>query len=211
MPENEPTPRDRAADDAAWQDLVRRLEESDGPADPPAATDGMAPTLGAGPGGHAGPARDGGRSGRGDHPGSYGGSVPTHHDDAAGASRGPRMPGADGSRWPDGGRTTESAGGGHAGAAPEGGPRDYSPHEDPDDGAFVPEDPPQLGAGEPLNVLAWCCVVGAPIALLLITMFWRSAPSLAWIGLCVAFLASAAYLIWRMPRQRPEGDDGARV
>ncbi|MGJ9404036.1 hypothetical protein [Arthrobacter sp. KK5.5] len=95
-------------------------------------------------------------------------------------------------------------------AAP--GPRDYSPPEpDDDDDAFVPEDPPALGSGNPMTVLAWCGAAGAPLALLLLAILWRGAPAVAWIGLCLAFLVAVGYLLWRLPRHRTGNDDGSRV
>ncbi|MFB0835487.1 hypothetical protein ACX8Z9_10430 [Arthrobacter halodurans] len=95
------------------------------------------------------------------------------------------------------------------------GPRDYEAPaeygEDGDDGGFVPEEPPPLGAGNPLKVLAWCGAAGAPLALLLVAVLWRDAPAATWLGLCAAFLVSAGYLLWNLPRQRSGDDDGSRV
>jgi hypothetical protein len=157
VPEHDPEPRrDAASDDAAWRDLVRRLEESESgaPEQQAAGTAGLdaAPAPAA-----AGPERE---------------------------TPGPRY------------------------AAP--GPRDYVPEEEDDEG-FVPEDPPVLGSGNPLTVLAWCGAAGAPLALLLLAIVWRGAPSVAWAGLCLVFIASVGYLLWRLPGQRSEGDDGSRV
>lgn len=92
-----------------------------------------------------------------------------------------------------------------------GGPRDYAA-DDAGDGEFVPEDPPPLGFGNPLMVLAWCGATGAPIVLLLAAMFLRNSPAPLWIGLIAVFLLSVGYLMWKLPRHRAEdGDDGARV
>ena len=138
----------QAADDAAWRDLVRRLEETpsaEGPAEPAPRPDG--------------------------------GARPA---DAAGAGDG------------------------------EGGPRDFELLEDDDEG-FVPPEPPALGSGDPAKVLAWCGAVGAPLLLLLLTLLWRGIPGLVLLGLAAVFLAATGYLVFRMPRERNEGDDGARV
>ncbi|MDO2932795.1 hypothetical protein Q2T94_00540 [Paeniglutamicibacter sulfureus] len=90
------------------------------------------------------------------------------------------------------------------------GPRDHD-LPDEDEGSFVPEDPPALGSGNPLLTLAWSCAAGAPIALLLLAIFWRRAPMPLWIGLVVVAVAAAVFLFARLPRHRQDGDDGARV
>ncbi len=88
------------------------------------------------------------------------------------------------------------------------GPRDYEPE---DDGAFVPEEPPSLAGSDPLTVLAWLGAVGGPIALLLSAIFWRSAPLLAVMGMVAAFAVSVVFLITKLPGEKDEHDDGARV
>ncbi|MFF1830966.1 hypothetical protein [Paenarthrobacter sp. NPDC058040] len=89
-------------------------------------------------------------------------------------------------------------------------PRDYDVDDD-DDGAFVPEEPPSLAGTEPLTMLAWLGAVGGPLALLFTAMFWRSAPLAAILGIVAAFVASVVYLIMRLPREKNEDDDGARI
>lgn len=89
------------------------------------------------------------------------------------------------------------------------GPRDYE--ADADDGDFVPEEPPSLAGADPMTVLAWLGAVGGPIALLLSAMFWRSAPLLAILGMVAAFAASVVFLIMKLPSEKDENDDGARV
>jgi hypothetical protein len=88
------------------------------------------------------------------------------------------------------------------------GPRDYDVE---DENGFVPEDPPSLAGTEPLTMLAWLGAVGGPIALLFTAMFWRSAPLLAVMGILAVFLASVVYLIMKLPQEKDENDDGARV
>ena len=128
------------------------------------------------------------------------------------------MPGRDNPRTPDAGNPS-SAGPSGANvpsesppedASPLVGPRDYYAAE-PEDDEFVPPEPAPLGTGEPLLVLAWCGAVGGPIALLLMAMFWRSAPFAAVVGLIVLIIAAGAYLISRLPGERDSGDDGAQV
>ncbi|MFE4542486.1 hypothetical protein [Arthrobacter sp. NPDC056727] len=88
-------------------------------------------------------------------------------------------------------------------------PRDYAVEDD--DGEFVPEEPPKLSATDPLTMLAWLGAVGAPVALVLSSMFWRSAPLLAILGMVAIFIAAVVYLIMKLPQEKDENDDGARV
>ncbi|MGO4493446.1 hypothetical protein AB4Y86_15330, partial [Arthrobacter sp. 2YAF22_2] len=97
-------------------------------------------------------------------------------------------------------------GGSDGDAAP--GPRDYEPE---DEGDFIPEEPPTLAGSDPMTVLAWLGAVGGPIALLLSAIFWRTAPPLAVAGMVVAFAASVVFLIMKLPQEKDEHDDGARV
>jgi hypothetical protein len=92
-------------------------------------------------------------------------------------------------------------------AAP--GPRDYVADDDGD--RFVPEDPPSLAGTDPLTMLAWLGAVGGPVALLLSAMFWRSAPLLAILGIVAVFVLAVVYLIMKLPQEKDENDDGARV
>ncbi|HSO91279.1 MAG TPA: hypothetical protein VLR70_09045 [Arthrobacter sp.] len=96
-------------------------------------------------------------------------------------------------------------------AAP--GPRDYEgAEEDPlGPGDFVPEEPPSLAGTDPLTVLAWLGAVGGPIALLVSAMFWRSAPLMAVLGMVAAFAASVVFLMMKLPGEKDEHDDGARI
>lgn len=163
-------------DDAAWLDLVSRLEHGD--TEPPKTTgnDGNGPTR---------PFSD-------FDPLGLSGTAPT--DPSANERR----------------LAAEAAG--HNGEAdmPEPhGPRDYDV-EDEDHG-FVPEDPPSLAGVDPLTMLAWVGAIGGPVALLLAAMFWRSAPLLAILGIVAVFVVSVIYLIMKLPTDKDEYDDGARV
>ncbi|WP_309070874.1 hypothetical protein [Arthrobacter sp.] len=91
------------------------------------------------------------------------------------------------------------------------GPRDHTAPDDDDDGSFRPPEPPALGVGDPLVVLAWVGAVGSPIALVLIAMFWRSASSTMMLGIVAVFIASVTFLIFRLPKTRDYDDDGAEV
>ena len=93
-----------------------------------------------------------------------------------------------------------------------GGPRDYTPEEsDDEDEGYHPPEPPALGTGEPLLVLAWFGAVGGPITLLLLSMFWRAAPLTVMLGVLAIFLVSVIFLILRLPKTRDHGDNGAEV
>ena len=96
-------------------------------------------------------------------------------------------------------------------AAP--GPRDFSAGDDDPfiPGEFVPEEPPSLAGADPMTVLAWLGAVGGPVALLMSAMFWRSAPLLAILGMVAAFAASVVFLIMKLPGEKDEHDDGARI
>lgn len=91
----------------------------------------------------------------------------------------------------------------------EAGDRDAVSEPEDDVDGFVPEEPPPLGVGNPLLVLAWCGAVGGPLFLLGMAMFWRSAPLAAIVAVLVLFLASVAWLVFRLPSSRDTDDDGA--
>lgn len=109
-------------------------------------------------------------------------------------------------------RSGESTGNGQDGQDIEGspdGPRDYAVEDH--GGEFVPEEPPSLSGTDPLTMLAWLGAVGGPIALLLSAMFWRTAPLLAIVGMVSAFILAVVYLIMKLPQEKDDNDDGARV
>ncbi len=83
---------------------------------------------------------------------------------------------------------------------------------------FVPPDPgPVVTGRDPLSTLAWTCTVGIPllavIALILRSFVtWLHVSGWAGAVAAVAFLASVATLVWRMPQQRdPDDDDNGAV
>lgn len=97
-----------------------------------------------------------------------------------------------------------------AATLPARGPRDYSPPEEPEED-FVPAEPESLSSVEPAIALGWIGAAGAPLALLLSAMFWRSMPSVVIIALVLVFLVSAGYLVYRLPGHRDHDDDGAKL
>ncbi|MET1063631.1 MAG: hypothetical protein ABWX85_01525, partial [Arthrobacter sp.] len=112
----------------------------------------------------------------------------------------------------------DQAAAGHDGAADDGtaddgigddGTAENDPLFPGDD--FVPEEPPSLAGADPLTVLAWLGAVGGPVALVMSAMFWRSAPMLAILGMVAAFAASVVILIMKLPGEKDEHDDGARI
>ena len=194
MTRPDPTSPDSGAnqDDAVWLDLVARLEGGPGPADAKDKAPG-------GPAGDAAPARPFSDF----DPLGLSGAPPVELSAKERLARTPEATGAPGT-------------GGSPGreAAPDGteapaGPRDYE--ADDDDGAFVPEEPPSLAGADPMTVLAWLGAVGGPIALLMSAMFWRSAPLMAVLGIVAVFAASVVFLIMKLPGEKDEHDDGARV
>jgi hypothetical protein len=185
--DNEPGDRQpgQAADDAAWLDLVRRLEETPSGAEPSAPD----ATASDGP-----PTPDQ----------ASGGQTSDNQASGDGAPDAPPPPAP--------GHPSFTASGFGTSDGPAAGPRDYQvPDDGDDDEGFIPPEPPALGSGDPAKVLAWCGAVGAPLALLVLTLLWRGAPGLVLLGLAAVFLVAAGYLVFRMPRERTEGDDGARV
>ncbi|MGY3317652.1 hypothetical protein [Arthrobacter sp. TE12232] len=183
-----------ADDDAVWLDLVARLEGvgEGGPESLGGDThDGGGPSSG-GTDGTGGSPGTGARTFRDFDPLGLAGTAPI---ELSAAERLAPAPGQ-----PTGGIEVPEA---------ASGPRDYEPEDD--DGAFVPEEPPSLAGSDPMTVLAWLGAVGGPIALVLSAMFWRSAPMLAILGMVVAFAASVVFLIMKLPGEKDEHDDGARV
>jgi hypothetical protein len=184
-----PDSQDQGAnqDDAVWLDLVARLQE-DSPPTAPGAPEAPEP-------GTPGPDTPASRQGRAASfrdfdPLGLAGAVPT--EPATGQRN---VPGDyDDAVVP---------------AGMPAGPRDYG--VDDDEGTFVPEEPPSLAGTDPLTMLAWLAAVGGPIALLLSAMFWRSAPLLAIVGIVAVFVLGTVYLISKLPQEKDEDDDGARV
>lgn len=179
-------------DDAVWLDLVARLESDS----PPAGT-GSAAGAATEPGTDPVPRQDdpevpGARppAFRDFDPLGLAGTVPAELS-AAERQASAQNPGTD------------------VGADVPAGPRDYD--VEPEDGGFVPEEPPSLAGTDPLTMLAWLAAVGGPVALLLSVMFWRSAPLLAIVGIVAAFVLGTVFLIMKLPQEKDEDDDGARV
>ncbi|MET4590330.1 hypothetical protein [Arthrobacter sp. 754] len=195
-------------DDAVWLDLVARLE-ADSSTD--SSTGGAADGGPTGPGDSANSGKDGGSA---DAPGrsatfrdfdplGLAGTAPTELSAAERLSPAPEA-GDSGQAGTGYGANTPWQSGSAAG-----GPRDYGVENDA--GEFVPEEPPSLAGTDPLTMLAWLGAVGAPVALVLAAMFWRSAPVLATVGMVAVFVLAVIYLVMKLPQEKDENDDGARV
>ncbi len=78
------------------------------------------------------------------------------------------------------------------------GPRDYVAAEDPDEGHFVPPEPPPLPPADTTAKFAWLAVLGGPALLLFDALFWRQVSGWpAWVGVS-AFLGGFVTLVVRM-------------
>jgi hypothetical protein len=97
----------------------------------------------------------------------------------------------------------------NAEAIPPPGPRDWLPPPEPEE-PFIPPEVPPIG-GDSVSTLAWFGAVGSPILMIFIFVFWSDAPRFAIAVCAVAFLASLGVLLWRMPTERSDDDDGAVV
>lgn len=189
-PDSDAADQNSESDDAVWRDLVARLQggtpqATDAPV-PGTTPDGRSATSehsGEGPGGHVPAEKNQGDQ----HPPA---ALFQDFDPLGLAAPHPE-------RSPDG-------------PAPAN-PRDYVVEDENDEGIFTPEDPVIFAGAEPKAVLAWAGAVGGPLALVLIAMFWRSAPLTAVLGLVAIFIVSVVYLISRLPQEKDETDNGARL
>ena len=182
-----------ADDDAVWLDLVARLEGVGAGGDQAAGGTAGGTDSATGAGSGAGAGSSTARSFSDFDPLGLAGVAPIELSARERLAPAPGNPAAGSSEAPD----TAS------------GPRDYE--ADDDDGVFVPEEPPSLAGADPMTVLAWIGAVGGPIALVFSAMFWRSAPTLAIVGMVAAFAASVVFLIMKLPGEKDEHDDGARI
>ncbi|MFW0771643.1 hypothetical protein ACLRGI_00545 [Paenarthrobacter nitroguajacolicus] len=184
----DPNSADQSAnkdDDAVWLDLVARLEATKSAEGEPT-QDALPQDAGNDSGGDAGHVQaKPGRTFKDFDPLGLSEPAPEPIPDAA-----PARAGAEAASRPSG-------------------PRDFEVEDE--DHTFVPEEPPSLAGTEPLIMLAWVGAVGGPIALLFTAMFWRSAPLTAILGIVGVFVASVVYLIMRLPQEKNEDDDGARL
>ncbi|MFD9126643.1 hypothetical protein [Kitasatospora sp. NPDC059571] len=88
------------------------------------------------------------------------------------------------------------------------GPRDFEVAEDPDEGHFVPPEPPPLPPADTTAKFAWLAVLGGPALLLFDVFFWHEVAGWpAWAGV-TAFLGGFVTLVARMKdRDDDEPDD----
>ncbi|WP_420113917.1 hypothetical protein [Pseudactinotalea sp.] len=92
-----------------------------------------------------------------------------------------------------------------------GGPRDYAPPEDELDEHFDPPEPESLTSADPIKVLAWTGAIAGPVCLMLVVIFWTTAPAIVWLTVLAVTLLGWVVAILRLPRSRNDDDDGAVV
>ncbi|MFJ4191581.1 hypothetical protein [Kitasatospora sp. NPDC089509] len=94
------------------------------------------------------------------------------------------------------------------------GPRDFELAEDPDEGHFVPPEPPPLPPADVTAKFAWLAVLGGPLLLLIDAVVWREIAGWpAWVGI-TAFLGGFVTLVARMKdrdEDEPEDPDHGAV
>lgn len=71
---------------------------------------------------------------------------------------------------------------------------------------FVPPDPGPVLGGDPLLTMAWFAAAGMPLFLLIVLIFWRSAPIALVQAAALVFVVGVAVLVWRMPQRRDPDD-----
>jgi hypothetical protein len=87
---------------------------------------------------------------------------------------------------------------------PAPGPRDWDAAEDPDEGHFVPPEPPPLPTGDTTAKLAWIGVLGGPALLLFDVFYWHEVAGWpAWVGM-PAFFAGFVTLVARLKDRDPD-------
>ncbi|WP_457032218.1 hypothetical protein [Kitasatospora sp. P5_F3] len=95
-----------------------------------------------------------------------------------------------------------------------GDPRAYVAAEDPDEGHFVPPEPPPLPPMDTTARFAWLAVLGGPALLLFDVLVWREVSGWpAWVGVS-AFLGGFVTLVARMKdrdEDEPEDPHGGAV
>ncbi|MER5865615.1 hypothetical protein [Kitasatospora sp. NPDC002040] len=83
-------------------------------------------------------------------------------------------------------------------------PRAYVAAEDPDEGHFVPPEPPPLPPMDTTAKFAWLAVLGGPALLLFDVLVWREVSGWpAWVGVS-AFLGGFVTLVVRMKDRDPD-------
>ncbi|QTE28361.1 hypothetical protein [Pengzhenrongella sicca] len=72
---------------------------------------------------------------------------------------------------------------------------------------YVPPDPGPIFGGDPLLTMAWIGAAGIPVALLVVIIVWRDAPTILLQAAGVVFALCCMLLAWRLPHSR-DGADG---
>lgn len=84
---------------------------------------------------------------------------------------------------------------------------DRAESEVDDDEHFVPPDPGPIFSGNPALTLAWIGAAGGAILLLVLVVIGGSVPAIVARVTAGVFVASCAFLVWRMPHRRDHDDD----
>lgn len=91
-------------------------------------------------------------------------------------------------------------------------PRHLPDEVQADDDPFVPPEPLPIAPGDFVTSLAWVCVLGGPLVLLVAALAWRSIPGELILAAVMAFIGGFVTLVARLPGERPDDpDDGAVV
>ncbi|MHB1489754.1 MAG: hypothetical protein ACYCTH_04575 [Cellulomonas sp.] len=72
---------------------------------------------------------------------------------------------------------------------------------------FVPPDPGPILSGNPALTLAWIGAAGGALLLLVLVVAGAAVPAVVARVTAVVFVASCAFLVWRMPHRRDHDDD----
>lgn len=88
---------------------------------------------------------------------------------------------------------------------------DRAESEVDDDEHFVPPDPGPIFSGNPALTLAWIGAAGGAILLLVLVVIGGSVPAIVARVTAGVFVASCAFLVWRMPHRRDHDDDPGAV
>ncbi len=72
---------------------------------------------------------------------------------------------------------------------------------------FVPQTPPPIRITDPITGLAWICVLGGPLVIVIVGIFAGTIPWALGIGATLAFVGGFITLVVRA-KDRPRQDDG---
>jgi hypothetical protein len=234
VPDWDNTESRESDEDAAWRDLVARLEEPAAPGGPapwPERENVPRPRPEAGGEDRSGRAEGGGETqevsaaedAEGQRPGGNDGIRGFDDEGVRGAFEAEARPGADG--WPDAlepdviqAARRERRTAAHGTRARKIRARKAPPPPEDHDEHFIPPAPPPLPKLDPVTKGAWAALFGGPGYLVVATAVGWSVPGIAAFCAVAAFVTGFAILVLRMnepsgpgPGGPDDGDDGAVV